>query len=176
MEPTSRSRAIPVLLVLCTAFLALVASFTLNNRSRSSLYCIPDGSPFFITTLNETIPQAKCFRVHDGVYTEILHNVPSTEDGIKSLNGYVLPGIIESHGHILQYGEMLASVHLYGAGSIAEVISRIKDFLRDHEGEEYGTRDKWIRGIGWDQAYFQGVMPTAVCLSHIRMPYLLIDF
>lgn len=42
----------------------------------------------------------------------------------------------------------------------AEVKIRIKDYLLTHPG--YGTKEKWIRGIGWDQAYFGGMMPTAV--------------
>ena len=65
-------------------------------------------------------------------------------------------------GTLWQYGEMLESVSLYGAQSIEDVRTKIKDFLSFHDGEMYGTRDKWIRGIGWDQAYFGGVMPTAV--------------
>ncbi len=43
-----------------------------------------------------------------------------------------------------------------------EVRRRVREYLGRHEGEGYGTRDKWIRGIGWDQKYFGGVMPTAV--------------
>lgn len=42
----------------------------------------------------------------------------------------------------------------------AEVKIRIKDYLATHPGQ--GTKEKWIRGIGWDQAYFGGLMPTAV--------------
>lgn len=57
---------------------------------------------------------------------------------------------------------MLESVLLYDAKSMNEVRERIKEFLIKHEGEGYGTREKWVRGIGWDQKYFGGVMPTAV--------------
>ena len=74
----------------------------------------------------------------------------------------MIPGIIESHGHMLQYGEMLESVSLYGAESVEELRGRIKQFLSLHEGEGYGGSDKWVRGIGWDQGNFGGVMPTAV--------------
>lgn len=84
---------------------------------------------------------------------------------VVDLDGWVIPGIIESHGHILQYGEMLESVSLYGAESMEEVRRRIVAFLEVHRGEGYGTRGKWIRGIGWDQAFFGGVMPTAVSPS-----------
>jgi hypothetical protein len=58
---------------------------------------------------------------------------------------------------------MLESVSLYGAQSVPEIRERVKDFLIVHAGEGYGTREKWIRGVGWDQAFFGGVMPTAVC-------------
>jgi predicted amidohydrolase YtcJ len=99
------------------------------------------------------------------VFTEVLAEVPEANgQEIKFLDGWTLPGIIESHGHILQYGEMLESVSLYDAKSMAEVRKRVVDFLENHRGEGYGTRDKWIRGIGWDQKYFEGVMPTAVSL------------
>src|ERR1700710_3152673 len=161
----SRSRAISVLAVLSAALLALVASFVLKDDLKSTVYCVPDNSPFFITTLNASLPQAKCFRTQDGLFIDVLEAAPSRQEEITFLNGYVLPGIIESHGHILQYGEMLESVSLYGAQSIDEVRTRIKKFLDSHRGEGYGAHDKWIRGVGWDQAHFGGVMPTAVCLS-----------
>jgi hypothetical protein len=159
----SRARGITVLGVLSTALLALVASSILKDVSESRLYCVSRDSPFFVTTLNPSVPQASCFRIQQGIFTEVLTEEPtSIDEEITVLNGYVLPGIIESHGHILQYGEMLESVSLYGAQSVGEVRARIKDFLKAHDGGGYGTREKWIRGVGWDQAYFGGVMPTAV--------------
>jgi len=149
--------------IIGAALLAFAASFRhgLFESAKPVLYCVNDASQF-ITTLDTSLPNAKCFRVQGGVFTEILEEIPSTEEEIVSLDGYVLPGIIESHGHILQYGEMLESVELYGAQNIDEVIRRIKKFLKAHAGEGYGTREKWVRGIGWDQAFFGGLMPTAV--------------
>jgi hypothetical protein len=157
-----QSRGLTALAVVSTVFIALVASFFPNDK-RDSLYCVSNSSAFFITTLNASSPGAKCFSVKEGIFTEVLDSEPASNEKITPLDGYVLPGIIESHGHILQYGEMLESVSLYGAQSVAEIRERITDFLNVHHGEGYGTRSKWIRGIGWDQAYFGGVMPTAVC-------------
>lgn len=145
-------------------FLALSVSSALAFQSSTpTLYCVSNPANTFVTTLDASLPQAQCFRVENGVFTEVLTKIPEFEkDKITFLDGYVLPGIIESHGHILQYGEMLESVSLYDAKSMTEVRTRIKEFLKKHEGEGYGTRDKWVRGIGWDQGYFDGVMPTAV--------------
>jgi hypothetical protein len=161
----AQSRMVSLVAVLGAGFIALVASFIIadGKRSTSILYCVSNSSSSHIVTLNGSVPQAKCFRVQNGIFTEVFEEIPETNrDEVESLDGYVLPGIIDSHGQILQYGEMLESVSLYGAESIGEVRTRIKDFLEKHEGEGYGSREKWIRGIGWDQKYFGGVMPTAV--------------
>ncbi|KAK0112082.1 hypothetical protein ONS96_001341 [Cadophora gregata f. sp. sojae] len=157
-------RGVAIMGVLSTAFLALVASLMLveSKTSNPVLYCLSNPASSSITTLNASLPQAQCFRVQNGLFTEVLTETPTgIEEEIVYLNGYVLPGIIESHGHILAYGEMLESVSLYGADSMEEVRKRIKSFLKTHKGGKYGSREKWIRGIGWDQAFFGGVMPTA---------------
>ncbi|KAG0634903.1 amidohydrolase family-domain-containing protein [Tuber brumale] len=78
--------------------------------------------------------------------------------------GYVIPGLWDGHGHILQYGEMLSGVKLYGAESVdvLEIKTRIKEHL--NQNPTHGNREKWIRGIGWDQENFGGVMPIAVLI------------
>lgn len=165
----AQSKGVVLFAILSSAFLALVASVLLHSSTSTqpSLYCVSDTASYHITTLNSTAPRAKCFRVQDGIYTEVLETIPEANgQEIKYLDGWVLPGIIESHGHILQYGEMLESVSLYEADSMQEVRKRIAEFLEQHKGEGYGTREKWIRGIGWDQKNFGGVMPTAVSLPN----------
>jgi len=164
----AQSRAIAVLDVFATALIALVASLLLaeSKPETEGLYCVKPDNGHFITTLNASLPRASCFRTQNGGFIEVLAEVPKVEESTKEeitwLDGYVLPGIIESHGHILQYGEMLESVSLYDSKSIEEMRERIKAFLMEHKGEGYGLRGKWVRGIGWDQKYFGGVMPTSV--------------
>ncbi|RDL35964.1 uncharacterized protein BP5553_06576 [Venustampulla echinocandica] len=150
--------------ILTTAFITLVASILLQqNNSFPTLHCVADPTIQYITTLDPSLPKANCFRVQDGIFTEVLGDVPTTngKEEITWLDGYVLPGFIDSHGHILQYGEMLESVSLYDVKSVEQMRARIKSFLQEHKDEGYGTREKWVRGIGWDQANFGGVMPTA---------------
>ncbi len=162
-----------MLVILSTGILALVISSLLARKHDSTLYCTSNTSPSSIVTFhvpsNRAEEVVKCFRVQEGIFTEVLESEPNVKWGekITYIDGFVLPGIIESHGHILQYGEMLESVSLYGAESVAEIRFRIKEYLDAHDGEGYGSREKFIRGIGWDQKYFGGVMPTAVCFQAI---------
>ncbi|KAJ8058606.1 hypothetical protein OCU04_012783 [Sclerotinia nivalis] len=149
-----------------------------DTWTSSTLYCVRE--PYTITTLSPSFPNSKCFRTRIDLITQVLENVPKGEHGEKItwLNGFVLPGIIESHGHILQYGEMLESVSLYDAESVEDVKSRIKEWLARHQGEGFGQREKWIRGMGWDQAHFGGVMPTAKQLSEdpeLKDLYIMLD-
>ena len=143
-----RSGGFEALGVSVSAILALVTSYLLSdsNRTLSRWYCTSESSSAFITTLNPSLPHARCFRVQNGIFMEVLVGMPEIDvTQITFLDGYVLPGIIESHGHILQYGEMLESVSLYGAQSMEEVRARVKVFLKKHDGEGYGSRDKWVR-------------------------------
>jgi hypothetical protein len=76
--------------------------------------------------------------------------------------GYVLPGLWDGHGHLLQYGEFLHSADLFGADSPEEVRRRLRVYLAANPG--VGGKGEWARGIGWDQMVMGG-MPFAVSLS-----------
>ena len=147
---------IPSFASFTTACIGVIIALFLFSRTPVSLsqaYCVPLDSPYTITTLNDSIPWAKCFRVHDGLFTDVSTEQYESSEGITYLDGWVLPGLIDAHGHPLQYGEMLASVSLYGAESTQDVKSRIKEYLRNHEGEGYGTQGMWLKGWG-------GIRPT----------------
>ena len=57
----------------------------------------------------------------------------------------VLPGLIDSHGHLHGLAVSFTRANLTGAGSKAETLQRLRDFAQDlPEGE-------WLLGRGWDQ-------------------------
>lgn len=145
--------------------IGIILSFLNNhhaNAAATRTYCVPEHSNYFITTLNPSAPHAKCVQVTHGIFTDVLAEIPSGVKDIKWLDGYVIPGIIESHGHMLGYGESLQSVNLYGSESVGEMKERIKAWLKKHHGQGFGSKLQWIRGSGWDQKNFNGVWPTAV--------------
>ncbi len=110
-----------------------------------------------IRTQNGAQPSASCFSVTNGLFTQVSSDAAAAAD---VQDGFVIPGLWDSHGHLLEYGEFLNSVDLFGSQSLEDVRTRLKKYIAANPGS--GTRDHWVGGFGWDQAAF-GRMPTAVC-------------
>ena len=66
-------------------------------------------------------------------------------------NKTVLPGINDSHMHLLMYGQSLESIDLRGAKSVSEIIKICSDFLENNKLRE----DQWLLGMGWNQDLFE---------------------
>lgn len=125
----------------------------------STTYCYAS-----VTTLANDVPQAQCFSVSGGKFSRVFRDESS--DGIKKLErprtGHVIPGLWDGHGHLVQYGELLDSVDLFGATSMNEVQKRLVNYKTQRP--ETGTEKQWLRGIGWDQAHFDGQWPVSVSI------------
>ena len=138
----------------------LVVAFAVAYRLQQPLAASENGNPVTycynsIRTHDPDQGEAQCFTVVDGVFTA----VGSSDADQTTIDGYVIPGLWDGHGHLLQYGEFLHSVDLFGAQSLEEVRTRIKNYISENPGA--GSKDSWVRGVGWDQEFF-GRMPTAV--------------
>ena len=95
------------------------------------------------------------------------------------LNGRtVLPGFIDSHMHLLEYGLTKGKVYLGGARSKEELLTLLKDALLEREpartGEASGEAgEKWLIGYGFNQDYFRtetgepGQIPTREDLDQV---------
>ncbi|UKZ83361.1 hypothetical protein TrVFT333_011169 [Trichoderma virens FT-333] len=133
--------------------------FTGVHNELLPVYCYQN-----VRTHDAADPSATCFSVEDGlfryVWTQDSRDSPHQVKGadISVSDGFAIPGLWDGHGHLLQYGEFLHSVDLFGSKSLDEVRDRIKTYLAANPGA--GTKGQWLRGIGWDQSAF-GRMPTA---------------
>lgn len=127
-----------------------------------SVYCY-EG----IRTHDDSLPAASCFGVVDGKFQNVVAS--GGENGSPSPShlrmGYVVPGLWDGHGHLMQYGEFLHSVDLFGSQSFEEVEARLQKYLSVNP--RAGSKDEWVRGVGWDQMAL-GRMPTAVCSIHFN--------
>ncbi|KAJ8117702.1 hypothetical protein OPT61_g1169 [Boeremia exigua] len=110
-----------------------------------------------VTTLSDDLSGPVCFGVSNGRFSRVFKD-GNIQQGSSS-DGYVYPGLWDGHGHLIQYGELLNSVDIFGSGSMAEVQDRLVGYKTLHPEE--GTKQHWIRGVGWDQANFNGNWPTA---------------
>ena len=157
--------SLPVLLAALIYQIGLPAHVTQTIIGMSSLQwlAITDTSSTHcyasVKTLVSGVPQANCFRVADGRFSDVYFD-RTLEKSRTSGSGHVIPGLWDGHGHLLQYGELLDSANLFGAESMGEVQQRLVKYKAEHK--EAGTQEHWLRGVGWDQAHFGGLWPKSV--------------
>ncbi|KAI6326952.1 hypothetical protein MCOR29_003240 [Pyricularia oryzae] len=147
------------------------AEFTASSGgAETKTYCYSGG----VRTGLEHPARAECFSVGDGRVTELYADAAGVP-GAEMRPGHAMPGLWDGHGHLLQYGEFLHSVDLFGAASVDEVNRRIVNYLEANPG--VGSRDLWIRGVGWDQMALGG-MPSADMLAReerLKGLYIMVD-
>lgn len=71
----------------------------------------------------------------------------------------VVPGFNDSHQHLRSVGELLGSVQLLGAASIAEVKERARAFIEKNRPQPGSV----IYGMGWNQDYFTDEQRLLTC-------------
>jgi hypothetical protein len=75
----------------------------------------------------------------------------------------VLPGLVDSHTHIVGLGEKQSQVDLVGVGTEADAVERVAAFAKGV------PRGRWILGRGWDEGAWANRYPTQRLLSE-RVP------
>ena len=81
-------------------------------------------------------------------------------DAIDAGGRFVVPGLIDAHGHVMGLGFAMLNADLAGAESIDEVISRLESHA------ERLPAGAWLRGRGWDQTRWESNdFPTAADLD-----------
>lgn len=73
---------------------------------------------------------------------------------IEAADGLVVPGLIDSHIHLIDGGLRLASVQLRDAKSRDEFVKRIAEYVKTQPA---GT---WITGGDWDHSLWGGELPS----------------
>ena len=130
--------------------IAVVCLFSLNaygDNHQSAVKLLLNAN---IYTVNPSQPQAQAVAIQDkkfvaiGSDTELIEAYPEAEKlNMKGMT--VVPGFIDSHGHLLGLGQSLINADLVGTQSTQEVVQRL---LKAAENLEDG---QWLLGRGWDQ-------------------------
>lgn len=112
-----------------------------------------------IITMDDRVPKVEALAVANGkiisvgTTAEIRNSHPKAE--VKDLKGKtVMPGIVESHGHLLSLGQSLLELNLSGVRTPQEAVQKVQERVRTiQEGE-------WIVGWGWDEGAWAKDYPT----------------
>jgi predicted amidohydrolase YtcJ len=140
-------------LPLCTTILILVSC----SKKPKADNIFTNGH---IVTMNKEMPEAEAFAVKEGLILtvgtneEIRKAYPHAEE--VDLGGKdVMPGIIESHGHMLNLGRKEMRIDLQGVSDPLVVIQKLKEHVAETAPGE------WISGWGWDDGAWKEQM-TAI--------------
>lgn len=75
----------------------------------------------------------------------------------------VLPGLIDAHGHVLNYGLSLLRVDMTGTRSEQEAVARVMAF------QQANPELEWIQGRGWNQVLWDSnEFPSAATLAQAQ--------
>jgi len=107
-----------------------------------------------VVTLDPKRPQAQAVAIRNGKIldvgsTERILTLADAATKVVDLHGKtVMPGFIDSHAHMLQFGQSLQQLDLRNVWSIEELQFRLKKHAGDNPESE------WILGGNWDQERF----------------------
>jgi len=119
-----------------------------------------------IITMNEAQPLVEAMAVTEDIIeavgdTAALKSAYADAE-IFDLDGRtVMPGIIESHGHLLSLGQSLLELNLKGVASPAAVLDQVRRRVPETAPGE------WITGWGWDDGAWAQDYPTNTELNLI---------
>ena len=103
-------------------------------------------------TMDPDLPEAEAVAVKDGRIAAVGARVPIEELAgrstlVRDLDGRrVIPGINDTHNHLLSMGRVLNEVQLYTARSIEEIKERVAERVST------SPPGAWITGRGWDES------------------------
>jgi predicted amidohydrolase YtcJ len=89
-----------------------------------------------------------------GSRAEATSEAGANADVIDAGSGLVVPGLIDSHIHMIEGGLHLTSVQLRDAGAREEFVRRIGEFAKKLKPGE------WITGGDWDHTLWGGELPS----------------
>ncbi len=117
-----------------------------------------------IVTMDDSLPEARAFAVGNGkivavgMNDEILRAYPYA--AVTDLAGKtVMPGIVESHVHLLSLGRSFIELNVEGIKTPEEVVQKVK------ERASQARTGEWITGWGWDEGAWAKDYPTNAELS-----------
>ena len=114
-----------------------------------------------IITLNKKIPSASSLIINNGKIASI-DRVNNKYPTIDLGGATIIPGFIDAHYHLKNYGKRLSQINLKNVTSKKIIVNKIQDKIKKVD------RNQWILGFGWDQNLWSDKnFPTKDLLNNI---------
>jgi len=97
-----------------------------------------------VITLEPKNSTAQSITIHNGKI-EAVNSINSNYKNIDIKGGTIIPGFIDAHFHLKNYGKRLDMLNVKGINSLDEVVKMIKNKLNGL------GKNEWLIGYGWDQ-------------------------
>ena len=119
-----------------------------------------------IVTMDESSPEVEAMAVGSGKVIAVgsSEEIEGRYPDVKSIDlqgKTVMPGIVESHGHLLSLGQSLLELNVAGIETPEEVVEMVRERVRETEPGE------WITGWGWDEGAWAKRYPDNKALSTV---------
>jgi hypothetical protein len=137
-------------ILLCTLLLVSCNGTDVDGSGEDSVVLLSNARIYTFDAGNTTLESGSMAFSEDGEILGIGDNEPmlrafSTARHIDMGGKTVLPGLIDSHGHLFGLALSFTRANLAGTQSKADVMKRLREFEASlQEGE-------WLLGRGWDQ-------------------------
>ena len=116
-----------------------------------------------IITLNEKLPRINSLSIDNGKIS-LINNINKKFDTIDLKGSTVIPGFIDSHFHLKNFGKRLNLLDLKNIKSSDEIIKLVEKCAKNK------NPDEWILGFGWDQnLWVDKLFPLANYLNHLNI-------
>ena len=116
-----------------------------------------------IYTMDSSHPLARALAVRSGRITALdepaLRLAGSSTRRIDLNGAIVVPGLIDSHGHMQGLGDILETFDLRDVRTVPEIAAIVRKAAASR------PKGEWIRGRAWDQTNWGGTFPTADALT-----------
>ncbi len=98
--------------------------------------------------------------------TQDIQNLYTSQNVIDARGKTIVPGLIDSHAHVMGLGQSITELNLYGTTSSKQIAEMIAQRVSSSKPGE------WIRGRGWDQNDWESSalgkpFPTAAMLDKV---------
>jgi predicted amidohydrolase YtcJ len=107
-----------------------------------------------VITMNSSQPSAEAIAIKKGKIVKVGRNkeinswIGKTTKIVNLEDRTVVPGLIDSHIHVADFGKFLTWIDLTTVSSIEELQKKVKERVQNiHKG-------RWIIGHGWNQTFF----------------------